>query len=64
MNLILFRFALISGSVLLASCKEPPTATNTSEFREGKSGASSGTIQDPKTDNPTPYPAAGPEKTK
>lgn len=49
--------------VVLSSCDgKPPASSNTSEFREGKSGATSATIQDDKTDEPTPYPASEKEK--
>lgn len=55
----------------LVSCERKPSATsNTSEYREGKSGATSYTIENSKTDDPENYPAAGtqgqpkPEKKK
>ena len=64
MNPILFPFLLTSGFLALSSCDRPLTSKDNSQYREGKSGASSGTIEDDKTDNPTPYPAADKEKTK
>ncbi|MBX3740281.1 MAG: hypothetical protein KF712_04775 [Akkermansiaceae bacterium] len=59
MNPLVISIGSIAIAASLSSCdRKPSTGTNTSEYREGKSGATSATIQNDKTDNPTPYPAA------
>jgi len=65
MNSFLISFGSIALGASLISCdRKPPAGTNTSEFREGKSGASTSTIENPKTDEPAPYPAAGETEKK
>jgi hypothetical protein len=59
MNPLFLSIGSIAVATSLASCdRNPPRSSNNSEYREGKSGATSSTIQDDTTDNPTPYPAA------
>ncbi|RYD30836.1 MAG: hypothetical protein EOP87_15895 [Verrucomicrobiaceae bacterium] len=59
MNPLILSLGSIAIAASVSSCeRKPSTGTNTSEYREGKSGATSSTIIDGKTDNPTSYPAA------
>jgi hypothetical protein len=58
MNSLFLSFCVIAVAASLASCDRGPTqGSNNSEYREGKSGATSATIEDDRTDDPTPYPA-------
>ena len=48
--------AVMTAAFSLAACDKPPSATNTQEYRNGKSGATPQSVQDLKTNDPVNYP--------